>query len=65
MCIFSIFVDEGIQSLWDDSAVVGGKNQSIISSFYREILFVSASITQVFSLGGLYWFRIKVSLRIH
>lgn len=25
MCIFSIFVDKGIQSLRDDSAVVGGR----------------------------------------
>lgn len=31
VCIFSIFVDEGIQPLRDDSAVVGGRIKSTVS----------------------------------
>lgn len=66
--IFSIFVDEGIQPLRDDSAVVGGRIKSTVrvQLFYSKILYVFKDLTtNILSLRGLYWFRIKVSFCIY
>lgn len=67
MCIFSIFVDKGVQSLRDDSAVVGGRIRVHLALIIlREILYVMTGImTEILSLCGLYWFRIKISLCIY
>ena len=67
VCIFSISVDKGIQSLRDDSAVVGGRISAFsVNYFYREVLYVLKDIVRkILLLCGFYWFRIKVSLCIY
>lgn len=66
MCIFGISVDEGIQSLWYDRAVVGGSIRVHSAVFILQGLYVlKGTMKKILSLCGLHWFRIKVSLCIY
>lgn len=62
MSVFSVSVDEGVQSLRDDGAVDGGPTKYSALFIPLLILFIHPDML---SLGGVYRFRVKVSLRIH
>lgn len=65
MGIFRISVDKGIQSLWDDGAVLGEAIRLCLAFFSLQTDTLQTESSHSLLLCGLYWFRVKVSLCVH